>query len=170
MDGFSTTLGSTGKDVDEEVLAAVTLILQNNKAIGPYVVVMHPYCWYPFIKSTANTLVSSAYGSSAASLAEIDAKVQQFYIGRMPMFGTTLWHDSNIPIDTGANNDTKSGAFGREALCITTSMEEVSEIENDASLRGVEVVHVLDFGVAELLDTSGVEMHFAADTPAPAGD
>jgi hypothetical protein len=60
--------------------------------------------------------------------------------------------------------------YSPEALSITTALEPRSETERDASLRGIEIVHVLDFGVAELMDSYGCELYFAADTPAPAGD
>ena len=165
LDGFSTALGATGKDIDEEVVAATIALLQNNKAIGPYTFVMHPFCWYPFTKAVSNTYLT--YGAGIG-MDPPDKRVQQFLIGKLPMFGATIWHDANMTIDD--DGDVKGGAFGKEALSITTAMEPRNETERDASLRGIEIVHVLDFGVAELLDASGLELYFAADTPAPTGD
>ena len=163
FDGFATTLGAGGTKIDEEVLGAVSLILADQKAIGPYTVVMHPYAYWNYIKSVANTSLTYGLQGDAA-----ENKVAQFYVGTMRMFGTTLWHDSNFTIDGG--DDIKGAAFGKEALAFTSAMEETSDMEKDASLRGIEVVHVIDFGVAELLDTSGVELYFEAVIPAPAGD
>lgn len=165
LDGFTTDLGATGKDIDEEVVAGTIALLQNNKAIGPYTFVMHPYCWYPFTKSVSNTFIT--YGAGLGMDAT-DKRVQQFLVGKLNMFGATIWHDANMTID--GSGDVKGGAFGKEALSITTAMEPRNETERDASLRGIEIVHVLDFGVAELLDTAGCELYFAADTPAPSGD
>jgi len=163
FDGFSSSLGAAGKILDEEVLAAVSLLLASAKAIGPYCVVLHPNCYWTYMKALAAATVTYGLQGKAA-----EAQVAQFYVGRMPMFGTTLWHDSNFTID--ASDDIKGAAFGKEALAFTSSMEETSDLEKDASLRGIEVVHVIDFGVAELLDTSGIELYFDATAPAPTGD
>jgi len=165
LDGFGTALGSAGKYIDEEVVAATVAILQNAKAIGPYTFVMHPFSWYNFTKLVSNTYIT--YGAGLGMDAT-DQRVQQFLVGKLAMFGATIWHDANLTIDS--SDDVKGGAFGKEALSITTAMEPRNETERDASLRGIEIVHVLDFGVAELLDSSGVELYFDAATPAPAGD
>jgi hypothetical protein len=165
FDAFTTnTLGATGKDVDEEVLAGAVALLQNSKATRPYHCALHPYCWYPFIKSTANTVLT--YGSFNPQVT--DMRIQNFFLGNLKMFGVNLWQDGNFTLD--ASGDVKGAMYSPEALSITTALEPRSETERDASLRGIEIVHVLDFGVAELMDSYGCELYFAADTPAPAGD
>lgn len=164
FDGFSAALGATGKDIDEEVIAGAISLLQNKKATRPYHCALHPYCWYPFIKSTANTVLT--YGSFNPQVT--DMRIQNFFLGTIKMFGVNLWQDGNFTLD--ASGDVKGAMYSPEALSITTAMEPRVETERDASLRAIELVYVLDYGTAELMDTYGVELYFAADTPAPTGD
>jgi len=164
FDGFSSALCGTGKDVDEEVLAGAIALLQNAKATRPYHCALHPYCWYPFIKSVANTTLT--YGSFNPEVT--DMRIQNFFLGTLKMFGVNLWQDGNFTAD--ASGDIKGGMYSPEALSITTAMEPRVETERDASLRAIELVYVLDYGCAELMDSYGIELYLAMDTPAPAGD
>jgi len=164
FDAFTTnTLGAAGKKMDEEVIAGAIHILVGSLATRPYAIVHHPYAYDNFIKSVAVAAVSQSYPSGTA-----EQLVKDHFLMNLKMYGVDLWHDANLTVD--AANDTKGAAFSKEALCLTMALEPRSAMTRDESRRGVELVHVVDYGVAELVDSYGVELYFAADKPAPVGD
>jgi len=71
----------------------------------------------------------------------------------MPIFET-----SNIA-NTGNAGDYKGGAFHRDALAIAMMEDVKIETQRDASLRADEIVATSVYGVGEIHDSYGVELH-----------
>jgi len=170
FDGFSTnTLGATTKKLDEEVIAGAIHILVGSLATRPFAIVHHPYAYDNFIKAVAVAAVSYAYPSGMP-----EQLVRDHFLMNLKMYGVDMWHDANIVKGTAggctAADDAKGAAFSKEALCLTMALEPTAGWTEDKSLRGIELVHVVDYGAAELMDSYGVELYFTAAKPAPTGD
>ena len=60
---------------------------------------------------------------------------------------------------TGTGGDYKQGVFHRDALAMAMMQDLKIETQRDASLRADEIVATAVYGVGELNDTYGVEVH-----------
>lgn len=169
FDAFTTnTLGATTKKMDEEVIAGAIHILVGSLATRPFYIVHHPYAYQNFIKTVAAGAVSYAFPSEVS-----DRIVKDHFLANLRMYGVDLFQDANVVKGTTyctADDDAKGAAFSKEALSLTMALEPRAANQRDESLRGLEIVHVVDFGAAELMDSYGVELYFTAAKPAPEGD
>jgi hypothetical protein len=62
--------------------------------------------------------------------------------------------------NTGTAGDYKGGAFHRDAIALAEMQGLKVETQRDASLRADEIVATSVYGVGEIHDSYGVEMHF----------
>lgn len=170
FDGFSTNaLGATGQKIDNAVIAGAIHILVGSLATRPFAIVHHPYAYQNFIDTVAAAAVTYAYPSDTPN-----QMIQDHFLMRLKMYGVDLWHDANIVKGAAggcaADDDAKGAAFSQESLCLTMALEPTAAWTRDESARGIELVHVVDYGAAELKDDYGVELYFTAAKPNPLGD
>ena len=69
-----------------------------------------------------------------------------------------IYETTNID-HTGTGGDYKQGVFHRDALALAMMQDLKIETQRDASLRADEIVATAVYGVGELNDTYGVEVH-----------
>ena len=62
--------------------------------------------------------------------------------------------------NTGTAGDYKGGIFHKDALALAMMQDIKIETQRDASLRADEIVATAVYGVGELHDSYGVELHF----------
>jgi hypothetical protein len=62
--------------------------------------------------------------------------------------------------DTGTGGDYKGAVFHKDALALAMMQDIKIETQRDASLRADEIVATAVYGVGELHDSYGVELHF----------
>lgn len=76
------------------------------------------------------------------------------YVGMLA--GVPVFESANVAINTRVS---KGGLFHRDALGLALAQDIKIELQRDASLRATEVVATATYGVGELYDGYGVELH-----------
>jgi hypothetical protein len=79
------------------------------------------------------------------------------FVGRLA--GMPIFETANMA-NSGTTGDYKGGAMHRDAIAIATMQDIKIETQRDASLRADEIVATAVYGVGELHDTYGVELHY----------
>ena len=62
--------------------------------------------------------------------------------------------------NTGTTGDYKGAIFQKDALGIAMMQDLKIEVQRDASLRADEIVATAVYGVGELHDSYGIELHY----------
>ena len=73
--------------------------------------------------------------------------------------GMPIFETSNIA-NTGTAGDYKGAAMHKDALAIAMMQDVKIETQRDASLRADEIVATSVYGVGEIHDSYGVELHY----------
>jgi hypothetical protein len=112
---------------------------------------LHPKIAYDLKANLTNTF-ANANGNDLANEA-----LRNGFVGTLA--GIKVFETSNMS-NTGTAGDYKGGVFHKDALALATMQGIKIETQRDASLRADEIVATAVYGVGELHDSYGVEMHF----------
>jgi HK97 family phage major capsid protein len=152
FDGFSTTLGDgTGAISSSVIFNALATLRENALNVDECAVVLHPKIAYDLKANLTNTF-ANANGNDLANEA-----LRSGFVGRLA--GMNIFETSNIA-NTGTAGDYKGGAMHKDALAIAMMEDVKIETQRDASLRADEIVATSVYGVGEIHDSYGVELHY----------
>ena len=113
--------------------------------------VLHPAIAYDLKANLTNT-----FANPNAGIIQNEAMAAG-YIGMLA--GVPIFETSNMA-NTGTAGDFKGGLFHRDALGLAMMQDIKIEVQRDASLRADELVATAVYGVGELFDGYGVELHY----------
>ena len=151
FDGFSSALGDgTGAISSASIFQALSTLRENALNIDDCAVVLHPKIAYDLKAGLTNTFANA----NANDLS--NEALRSGFVGRLA--GMPVFETSNIA-NTGNAGDYKGGAFHRDALAIAMMQDVKIETQRDASLRADEIVATSVYGVGEIHDSYGVELH-----------
>jgi len=152
FDGFSTALGDgTAAITAAKVFAAASDLRSAALNINECAVVLHPKIAYDLKANLTNTFANS----NANDLA--NEALRSGFVGTLA--GMRIFETSNMS-NTGNAGDYKGAAFHRDALAMAEMQGLKIETQRDASLRADEIVATAVYGVGEIHDSYGVELHF----------
>ena len=151
FDGFSVTLGDGTAAISPAVIFnALSTLRANALPANECAVVVHPKIAYDLKSGLTNTFAGLDTETSNEAL-------RAGFVGRLA--GMPIFETSNIA-NTGTAGDYKGGAFHKDALAIAMMQDVKIETQRDASLRADEIVATSVYGVGEIHDSYGVELHY----------
>lgn len=151
FDGFSVTSGDGSAAITPAVLFnALSTLKANALPTDGCQVVLHPKIAYDLKSGFTNTFAGLDTELSNEAL-------RSGHIGKIA--GMNVFETSNMA-NTGTAGDYKGGAFHSDALAIAMMQDVKIETQRDASLRADEIVATSVYGVAEIHDSYGVELHY----------
>jgi HK97 family phage major capsid protein len=151
FDGFSTAIGDgTGAISAAVIFNALSTLRGNALNVNECAVVLHPKIAYDLKANLTNTF-ANANGNDLANEA-----LRSGFVGSLA--GMRIFETSNMS-NTGTAGDYKGGAFHRDAIALAEMQGLKIETQRDASLRADEIVATAVYGVGEIHDTYGVELH-----------
>ena len=151
FDGFSTTLGDgTGAISPAVIFNALSTLRANSLPANECAVVLHPKIAYDLKSGLTNTFAGLDTENSNEAL-------RSGFVGTLA--GMPIFETSNMA-NTGTAGDYKGGAFHKDALAIAMMQDVKIETQRDASLRADEIVATSVYGVGEIHDSYGVELHY----------
>ena len=151
FDGFSTAVGAADAALTVAKLFESVANLRNSAVpINDVSAVLHPMIAYDLKANLTNTF-ANANGNDVSNEA-----LRNGFVGRLG--GVPIYETTNID-HTGTGGDYKQGVFHRDALALAMMQDLKIETQRDASLRADEIVATAVYGVGELNDTYGVEVH-----------
>lgn len=152
FDGFSVTLGDgTGAISAASIFNAASTLRAEGLPISETVAVLHPKIAYDLKANLTNTFANA----NANDLA--NEALREGFVGQIA--GVKIFETSNMA-NTGTAGDYKGGIFHKDALALAMMQDIKIEVQRDASLRADEIVATAVYGVGELFDSYGVELHF----------
>ena len=150
FDGFSVTLGDGTTAISPAVIFnALSTLRANALPANECAVVLHPKIAYDLKSGLTNTFAGLDTETSNEAL-------RAGFVGRLA--GMPVFETSNIA-NTGTAGDYKGGVFHKDALAIAMMQDVKIETQRDASLRADEIVATSVYGVGEIHDSYGVELH-----------
>lgn len=150
FDGFSVTLGDGTTAISPAVIFnALSTLRANALPANECAVVVHPKIAYDLKSGLTNTFAGLDTETSNEAL-------RAGFVGRLA--GMPIFETSNMA-NTGTAGDYKGGAFHKDALAIAMMQDVKIETQRDASLRADEIVATSVYGVGEIHDSYGVELH-----------
>jgi HK97 family phage major capsid protein len=151
FDGFSTAIGDgTGAISAAVIFNALSTLRGNALNVNECAVVLHPKIAYDLKANLTNTFANA----NANDLA--NEALRSGFVGSLA--GMRIFETSNMS-NTGTTGDYKGGAFHRDAIALAEMQGLKIETQRDASLRADEIVATAVYGVGEIHDTYGVELH-----------
>jgi N4-gp56 family major capsid protein len=151
FDGFSTTLGDgTGAISPSVIFNALSTLRANSLPANECAVVLHPKIAYDLKSGLTNTFAGLDTENSNEAL-------RSGFVGTLA--GMPIFETSNMA-NTGTAGDYKGGAMHKDALAIAMMQDVKIETQRDASLRADEIVATSVYGVGEIHDSYGVELHY----------
>jgi len=151
FDGFSTAVGDGTTAINAAaIFNALSTLRGNALNINDCAVVLHPKIAYDLKANLTNTFANA----NANDLA--NEALRSGFVGQLA--GLRIFETSNIS-NTGNAGDYKGGAFHRDALALAEMQGLKIETQRDASLRADEIVATSVYGVGEIHDSYGVEIH-----------
>ena len=151
FNGFSVALGDGSAAITPAVLFnALSTLKENALPTDGCQVVLHPKIAYDLKSGFTNTFAGLDTELSNEAL-------RSGHIGKIA--GMNVFETSNMA-NTGTAGDYKGGAFHRDALAIAMMQDVKIETQRDASLRADEIVATSVYGVGEIHDSYGVELHY----------
>ena len=151
FDGFSTTLGDgTGAISPAVIFNALSTLRANSLPASECAVVLHPKIAYDLKSGLTNTFAGLDTEKSNEAL-------RAGFVGTLA--GMPIFETSNMA-NTGTAGDYKGGAMHKDALAIAMMQDVKIETQRDASLRADEIVATSVYGVGEIHDSYGVELHY----------
>jgi len=151
FDGFSVTLGDGTAAISPAVIFnALSTLRANALPANECAVVVHPKIAYDLKSGLTNTFAGLDTETSNEAL-------RAGFVGRLA--GMPIFETSNMA-NSGAAGDYKGGAFHKDALAIAMMQDVKIETQRDASLRADEIVATSVYGVGEIHDSYGVELHY----------
>lgn len=153
FDGFSTN--ALGDGTTAITAAAIFQAVAKLRSAGvpptDLFCVLHPAIAYDLKANMTNT-----FANPNAGILQNEAMATG-YVGTLA--GVPIFETSNMA-NTGTAGDYKGGLFHRDALGLAFLQDIKIETQRDASLRGDELVATAVYGVGELYDGYGVELHY----------
>ena len=151
FDGFSTAVGSGSTALTAAlVFQSIANVRTAGVSMDGVSAVLHPMVAYDLKANLTNTF-ANANGNDLANEA-----LRNGFVGRLG--GVPIYETTNIDND-GTAGDYKQGVFHKDALGLAMMQDLKIETQRDASLRADEIVATSVYGVGELNDTYGVELH-----------
>ena len=151
FDGFSVTSGDGTTAISPAVIFnALSTLRANSLPANECAVVLHPKIAYDLKSGLTNTFAGLDTETSNEAL-------RSGFVGKLA--GLNIFETSNIA-NTGNAGDYKGGAFHKDALAIAMMQDVKIETQRDASLRADEIVATSVYGVGEIHDSYGVELHY----------
>ena len=151
FDGFSTAVGDGTTAISAAaIFNALSTLRGNALNINDCAVVLHPKIAYDLKANLTNTFANA----NANDLA--NEALRSGFVGSLA--GMRIFETSNMS-NTGTTGDYKGGAFHRDALALAEMQGLKIETQRDASLRADEIVATAVYGVGEIHDSYGVELH-----------
>ena len=152
FDGFSSAVGDgTAAISAASIFNAASTLRAAALNINECAVVLHPKIAFDLKANLTNTFANS----NANDLA--NEALRSGFVGTLA--GMRVFETSNIS-NTGNAGDYKGAAFHRDALAMAEMQGLKIETQRDASLRADEIVATAVYGVGEVHDSYGVELHF----------
>jgi len=152
FDFFSTEVGDgTAAITAAGIFNAASTLRANALNLQECAVVLHPKIAYDLKANLTNTFANS----NANDLA--NEALRSGFVGTLA--GMRVFETSNMS-NTGNAGDYKGAAFHRDALAMAEMQGLKVETQRDASLRADEIVATAVYGVGEIHDSYGVELHF----------
>ena len=151
FDGFSVAAGDGSAAIaPSDIFNALSTLRAAALSANECAVVLHPKIAYDLKKGLTNTFAGLDTETSNEAL-------RSGFVGTLA--GLRIFETSNIA-NTGNAGDYKGGAFHRDALAIAMMQDVKIETQRDASLRADEIVATSVYGVGEIHDSYGVELHY----------
>ena len=151
FNGFSVELGDGSTAITPAVLFnALSTLKENALSTDGCQVVLHPKIAYDLKSGFTNTFAGLDTELSNEAL-------RSGHIGKIA--GMNVFETSNMA-NTGTAGDYKGGAFHKDALAIAMMQDVKIETQRDASLRADEIVATSVYGVGEIHDSYGIELHY----------
>ena len=151
FNGFSVALGDGSTAITPAVLFnALSTLKENALPTDGCQVVLHPKIAYDLKSGFTNTFAGLDTDTSNEAL-------RSGLIGKIA--GMNVYETSNMA-NTGTAGDYKGGAFHKDALAIAMMQDVKIETQRDASLRADEIVATSVYGVGEIHDSYGIELHY----------
>jgi hypothetical protein len=151
FDGFSTAVGAADAALSSAlVFQAIANVRNAGVSMDGVSTVIHPMVAYDLKANLTNTF-ANANANDVSNEA-----LRNGFVGRLG--GVPIYETTNIA-NTGTGGDYKQGVFHRDALALAMMQDLKIETQRDASLRADEIVATAVYGVGELNDTYGVEVH-----------
>ena len=151
FDGFSTAVGSGSTALTAAlVFQSIANVRNAGVSMDGVATVLHPMVAYDLKANLTNTF-ANANGNDVANEA-----LRNGFVGRLG--GVPIYETTNVSND-GTAGDYKQGVFHKDALGLAMMQDLKIETQRDASLRADEIVATSVYGVGELNDSYGVELH-----------
>ena len=151
FNGFSVELGDGSTAITPAVIFnALSTLRANALPTNECSVVLHPKIAYDLKSGLTNTFAGLDTDTSNEAL-------RAGFVGKLA--GLNVFETSNMA-NTGTAGDYKGGAFHKDALAIAMMQDVKIETQRDASLRADEIVATSVYGVGEIHDSYGVELHY----------
>ena len=151
FDGFSVTSGDGTTAISPAVIFnALSTLRANSLPANECAVVLHPKIAYDLKSGLTNTFAGLDTENSNEAL-------RSGFVGTLA--GMPIFETANMS-DTGTAGDYKGGAMHKDALAIAMMQDVKIETQRDASLRADEIVATSVYGVGEIHDSYGVELHY----------
>ena len=151
FDGFSTAVGGDSTALTAAIVfQAIANVRNAGVSMDGVSTVIHPMVAYDLKANLTNTFANASSNDIA------NEALRNGFVGRLG--GVPIYETTNID-HTGTGGDYKQGVFHRDALAMAMMQELKIETQRDASLRADEIVATAVYGVGELNDTYGVEVH-----------
>ena len=152
FDGFSSAVGDgTAAITAAGVFNAASTLRANALNLNDCAVVLHPKIAYDLKANLTNTFANPNSGDLQ------NEAMRSGFVGSLA--GLRVFETSNMS-NTGNAGDYKGAAMHRDALALAEMQGLKIETQRDASLRADEIVATAVYGVGEIHDSYGVEMHF----------
>lgn len=149
FDGFSTSVGGATTALTAPLVFQAVARLRAAGVPGTDLFcVVSPEIAYDLKAGLTNT-----FANPNAGLIQ-NAAMATGYVGMLA--GVPVFESSNVLVDTRVS---KGGLFHRDALGLAMMKDISIELQRDASLRATELVATAVYGVGELYDGYGVELH-----------
>ena len=151
FDGFSTAVGDGTTAINAAaIFNAASTLRANALNLNECAVVLHPKIAYDLKANLTNTFANPNSGDLQ------NEAMRSGFVGSLA--GLRVFETSNMS-NTGTAGDYKGGAFHRDALALAEMQGLRIETQRDASLRADEIVASAVYGVGEIHDSYGVELH-----------
>ena len=151
FDGFSTAVGDgTTAITAAAVFNAASTLRAAALNLNDSAVVLHPKIAYDLKANLTNTFANPNAGDMQ------NEAMRSGFVGSLA--GIRVFETSNMS-NTGTAGDYKGGAFHRDAIALAEMQGLKIETQRDASLRADEIVATSVYGVGEIHDSYGVELH-----------
>jgi hypothetical protein len=151
FDGFSTAVGDGTAAISAAAIFNAASTLRGNALnLNDCAVVLHPKIAYDLKANLTNTFANPNGGDLQ------NEAMRSGFVGSLS--GLRIFETSNIS-NTGNAGDYKGAAMHRDALALAEMQGLKIETQRDASLRADEIVATAVYGVGEIHDSYGVELH-----------